>query len=85
MLTATVVQSGRTCERFGCRCHRGEKHIGTRVTLQEGGKVRSVYVLTQLVGDVQQWAAEAHRLKRLLTECSQLTIAPMTKRAWPED
>ena len=75
VLAASVVHSARRCGHFGCKCNRGEKHTRTHITYREDGKTRSLHIPADLVDDVQQWAAEARRLKRLLRECSQLNIA----------
>lgn len=75
VVTTTVVQSGRTCGRFGCRCYRGEKHIRTQITYKEQGRTRSIYVPVELVDEVKRWAAEGRRLRRLMKEINQLAIA----------
>ncbi len=75
LVTAAVVQSARKCGRFGCRRYRGEQHVRTHVTFKEHGKTRSTYVPVELVDEVKRWAAEGHRLRRLMKEGNQLAIA----------
>jgi uncharacterized protein DUF6788 len=43
--------------------------------LKQRGKTRTVYVPKDLVSEVQSWVAEYQRLKRVLAEVSELTLA----------
>jgi hypothetical protein len=50
-------------------------HQAHHLSFKEGGKTRTVYVPKDLVAEVQSWVAEYQRLKRLLSEVSQLSLA----------
>lgn len=75
VLVASLVAVRRTCGKPSCRCARGHKHPGHYLTWKEQGKTRSAYVPQALLPQVQQWQNEYRRLKRLLGEISQLSLA----------
>jgi hypothetical protein len=75
LLAASLVTVHRTCGKPTCRCARGHKHPGHYLTWKEAGKTRSAYVPQALLPQVQLWQTEYRRLKRLLHECSQLSLA----------
>jgi len=76
ILAASFATVQRCCGKASCRCSRGgPKHTSQQVTFQRHGKSASVYVPKDLVPEVQAWIAEHHRLKRLLQEINQLTLA----------
>src|SRR5262249_1132623 len=59
-----------------CRCHRGGPlHATHHLTLKAGGQTRTVYVPRDLLGEVQAWVAAYQRLKGLMAQVSQLTLA----------
>ena len=67
-----------------CRCHHGGPlHPGQHLTFKENGKTRSVYVPKELLPEVRSWIAEHRRLKELLKEIHQLTLALLRARARP--
>jgi len=64
------------CGRPSCRCHHGGPlHTGQHVTFQERGKTRSVYVPKDLLPEVRTWIARHRRLKEVLKEIHQLSVA----------
>lgn len=66
----------RRCGNPGCRCHQGgAKHHAHLLTVYDHGRSRSVYVPQDLVSEVQAWLREHHRLKNLLQEIHQLSVA----------
>ena len=68
--------------RSACRCHHGGAlHHGQHLTFKENGKTRSRYVPKQLLAEVRSWLAEHRRLKQLLQEIHQLTVALLQARA----
>jgi hypothetical protein len=76
ILAASLAQVQKTCGQPTCACHQGgRKHQAYHLTLKEDGKTRTIYVPVDLVADVQTWVAEYQRLKALLQEISQLTLA----------
>jgi hypothetical protein len=76
LLAASLALVHKRCGQPSCRCHRdGPLHTAHHLTLPEAGKTRTVYVPQDLLEEVQQWVAEYQRLKGLITEISQLTLA----------
>src|SRR5437764_8243544 len=76
LLAASLARVHKRCGQPSCRCHHdGPAHPAHHLTLKVGGKTRTVYVPQDLLGEVQAWVAEYQRLKALLAEASQLTLA----------
>ena len=50
-------------------------HQAHHLTFKEGGKTRTVYVPQDLLEEVRTWVQEHQRLKALIHEVSQLTLA----------
>jgi len=76
VLAASFVQFRRHCGRPSCHCLKGgPKHLSQHVVFQDRGRSRSVYVPLDLVEEVHSWIAEHRRLKQVLHEISQLTLA----------
>ena len=75
LLAASLVAFERHCGKPGCHCARGEKHHGHQLTYKVGGKTRTVYVPVDLTEEVRAWIDEYRRLKCLIQEISQLTLA----------
>jgi len=64
-------------DRQRCGQHRALRGTRTLPTtdLQDQGKTRTVYVPLDLVDEVRQWLDEHKRIKQLLHEISQLSLA----------
>jgi hypothetical protein len=76
VLAASLAQVNKRCGQPSCACHHGGPlHPAHHLTLKEGGKTRTVYVPQDLLDEVRTWVAEYQRLKALLQEISQLTLA----------
>lgn len=76
VLAASLVEIAKHCGRKGCHCQQGgPKHVGHYLTSKVQGKTRTVYVPLDLLDDVRSWVEEHKRLKLLLQEISQLTLA----------
>jgi hypothetical protein len=76
ILAASLAQVHKTCGQPSCACHHGgPKHSAHHLTVKEDGKTRTIYVPVDLLDDVRQWVEEHKRLKALLAEISQLTLA----------
>lgn len=76
VLAASLVQFRKHCGQPSCHClNGGPLHVGQHVTFKVKGKSRSVYVPKDLIKDVRSWIEEHRRLKRLLQEINQLTLA----------
>ena len=82
ILAASFGTYTHRCGRPSCRCHHGGPlHAGQHLTFKERGKTRSVYVPKDLLPEVRTWLAEHKRLKHLLHEIHQLTVALLRARA----
>src|SRR5947209_1926512 len=82
VLAASFGRYTHRCGRPSCRCHHGGPlHKGQHLTFKEQGKARSVYVPKQLLPEVRTWLAEHKRLKALLREVHQLSVALLRARA----
>ena len=82
VLAASFGSYTHRCGRPSCRCHHGGPlHAGQHLTFKETGKTRSVYVPKPLLPEVRSWLAEHKRLKQLLHEIHQLTVALLRARA----
>jgi len=82
VLAASFATYTHRCGRPSCRCHHGGPlHTGQHLTFKENGKTRSLYVPKELLPEVRSWLAEHKRLKSLLREINQLTLALLRARA----
>ena len=76
LLAARLAQVQKRCGQPSCTCHHGGPlHSAHHLTFSEGGKTRTVYVPQDLLTEVQEWVQEHQRLKGLIHEISQLTLA----------
>ena len=75
VLAASLVQIAKHCGREGCHCQTGQKHVGHYLTLKVDGKTKTVYVPLDLLAEVDAWIKEHKRLKALVSEISQLSLA----------
>ena len=77
VLAASLNAYTHRCGRSACRCHHGGPlHTGQHLTFKgPGNKTRSVYVPKDLLPEVRAWIAEHKRLKQLLQEIHQLSLA----------
>jgi hypothetical protein len=76
LLAASLSVVHKRCGQPSCRCHHGGPlHQAHHLTLKVEGKTRTIYVPQDLLGEVQAWVAEYQRLKSLMAQISQLTLA----------
>jgi Family of unknown function (DUF6788) len=76
LLAASLALVQKRCGQPSCHCAgAGPLHTAHHLTLKVNGKTRTVYVPQDLLPEVQTWVAEYHRLKNLMAEISQLTLA----------
>ena len=76
VLAASLALVNKRCGQPSCSCHHGGPlHQAHHLSFKERGKTRTVYVPKDLVAEVQSWVAEYQRLKGLIAEISQLTLA----------
>jgi hypothetical protein len=81
LVAASLVVIPRTCGKPSCHCASGEKHLGHALTFKQEGKTRTVYVPKDRVTEVGQWVEEHRRVKGILAEISQLTVALLRAEA----
>jgi len=75
VLAASLVTSRRACGNPRCRCARGHKHLGHYLTWKVKAKTHTVYVPVDLLPQVKQWTQEHRRLKELVRQITQLSLA----------
>lgn len=76
LLAASLTLVHKRCGQASCRCHKGgPRHTAHHLTLKVDGQTRTVYVPQDLLVEVQAWVAEYQRLKGLMAQVSQLTLA----------
>ena len=76
LLAASLSRVNKRCGQPSCSCHHGGPlHPAHHLTVTEAGKTRTVYVLQDLLEEVRTWVHEYQRLKTLIREVSQLTLA----------
>ena len=76
LLAASLAQVKKRCGQPSCSCHHGGPlHPAHHLTFTERGKTRTVYVPHDLLDEVRAWIAEHKRIKTLLDEIHQLTVA----------
>ena len=81
-LAASFGTYSHRCGRPACRCHHGGPlHTGRHLTVKENGTTRPAYVPKELPPEVRTWLAEHKRLKALLHEIHQLSVALLRARA----
>ena len=74
-VAASLVRITKYCGRRSCRCYRGDKHVAYHLSYKIHQKTHVVYVPVDLLEEVRSWIDEHRRLKRLLQEISQLSLA----------
>ena len=76
LLAATLSRVNKRCGQPSCACHHGGPlHQAYHLGFRQEGKTRTVYVPQDLLDEVQTWVQEHQRLKTLIHEISQLTLA----------
>ena len=76
ILAASLMQVNKRCGQPSCACHHGGPlHQAHHVAFRDGGKTRTVYVPQDLLKEVRKWVQESQRLKTLIREVSQLSVA----------
>ena len=76
VLAASLIRLNKRCGPPSCRCHHGGPlHQAHHLTYRQGGKTRTAYVPKDLLEEVREWVQEHRRLKALLQEVNQLTLA----------
>jgi DNA-binding transcriptional regulator LsrR (DeoR family) len=76
VLAASLVQISKHCGRAACHCQQGGPlHTAWHLTYKVKGKTRTVYVPVDLLDEVRSWLEEHKRIKAVLAEIHELTVA----------
>ena len=75
VLAASLVTLRRACGNPNCRCARGQKHLGHYLTWKVKAKTHTAYVPVDLIPQVKLWTQEHRRLKQLVRQITQLSLA----------
>jgi hypothetical protein len=76
VLAASLVLTTKNCGRDACHCRQGGPlHTAWHLTFKVKGKTRTVYVPLGLLDEVRSWVAEHKRIKTLLAEIHDLSVA----------
>lgn len=76
VLAASLAQINKHCGRQACHCQQGGPlHTAWHLTYKVKGKTRTVYVPIDLLDEVRSWLEEHKRIKALLAEVHDLTVA----------
>jgi hypothetical protein len=77
ILAASLVQIDKRCGRQACHCQQegGTPHTAWHLTFKVKGKTRTVYVPLNLLDEVRSWVDEHKRIKAVLSEIHDLTVA----------
>ena len=82
LLAAFLATITKVCGNPSCHCHRGgDKHPACHVTYKVRGKTHTIYVPVDFTEEVRSWIEEHRRLKRLLQEITQLSLALVRSHA----
>jgi hypothetical protein len=81
LLAASLAAIAKVCGDPACHCHAGDKHRAHHVTYKVRGKTHTVYVPVDFTEEVRSWIEEHRRLKHLLQEISQLSLALVRSHA----
>jgi hypothetical protein len=76
ILAASLSFYSHRCGKPECRCHHdGPLHHSQHVTYKSDSKTQTVYVPKDLIPEVRAWIAQHQRLKTLLHEIQELSLA----------
>lgn len=73
-ISGSFVRTSRKCGNKNCQCAQegGEKHPSCILTSKVRGKTKAVYVPVDMAEEVENWAKERKKIKRLLKEIDDL-------------
>ena len=76
LVAASLNRVSKRCGQPSCSCHHGGPlHQAHHLAFRQAGKTRTVYVPQDQLEEVQAWVLEYRRIKTLIDEISQLTVA----------
>lgn len=73
-ISGSFVRTSRKCGQKNCQCAKegGKKHPSCILTSKVRGKTKAVYVPVDIAEEVESWAKERKKIKRLLKEIDDL-------------
>ena len=74
-VAASLCEVKRRCGNPKCKCARGLPHKAHVLTRKARGKTRTIHVPKGLVAEVRAWVKEYARVKRLVREVSEASLA----------
>lgn len=77
----TLVLREVTCGKPGCRCSRGQKHVGLYLICSQNGKYSQVYVPKHWEGRVREWLKEYRTARDLLEKLSRICRQKISERS----
>jgi len=75
LVAASLCKVKRRCGHPNCKCARGEFHTAHVLTYKVKAKTRTVHVPKDMVKEVRQWVEEHKRIKKLIREISNNSLA----------
>jgi len=81
LIAASLVQVDVRCGRPGCHCAKGKGHPSWYLSFSRKGKTVTVYVPRDRLEEVREWVREHKRVKRLVREISDLSVALLKNEA----
>ena len=75
LVAAALCKVNRRCGNPNCKCARGEFHSAHVLTYKVKGKTKVVHVPKEMVEEVRRWVQEHKRVKRLVREISNNSLA----------
>jgi hypothetical protein len=70
VVAASLCERQIRCGNPNCKCAKGQKHVSWCLTYKQEGRTRTVHVPRAMFEEVEKWAKEYRRAKRLLREIS---------------
>lgn len=74
-VAASLNQVTRRCGNPNCKCAKGQPHQAHTLTFKVKGKTKSIHVPKALVPEVKEWVRAYKRLKKLIQEISNDSVA----------
>ena len=71
MIMGSLGKILRTCGNPNCRCAKGQKHEGWKLTWKDKNITQSLYVPVDLVKEVQNWVNEYKKIQGLIKEITE--------------
>lgn len=78
-VAASLCPVSRRCGNPDCKCAQGEPHQAYALTFKVHGKTKTVHVPKDRVEEVKKWVQEHKRIKGLIQEISNLSLASLRR------